>query len=82
HNARQLIVGAIVVAACLVVLAVIYLVYAVSRPIAALVDRMHRVANNDTQIDIPGVDRHDEIGDIAQAVARFRENTIELGRSK
>ncbi|MBP0533262.1 HAMP domain-containing protein, partial [Mycobacterium tuberculosis] len=59
-----------------------YLVYAVSRPIAALVDRMHRVANNDTQIDIPGVDRHDEIGDIAQAVARFRENTIELGRSK
>ncbi|CAJ0721889.1 MULTISPECIES: sensor histidine kinase [Ralstonia] len=82
HDARQLIVGAIVVAACLVVLAVIYLVYAVSRPIAALVDRMHRVANNDTQIDIPGVDRHDEIGDIAQAVARFRENTIELGRSK
>ncbi|MGN7105242.1 MCP four helix bundle domain-containing protein, partial [Ralstonia holmesii] len=82
HDARQLIVGAIVVAACLVVLAVIYLVFAVSRPIAVLVDRMHRVANNDTQIDIPGLDRHDEIGDIAQAVARFRENTIELGRSK
>ena len=69
-------------AAWLVVLAVIYLVYAVSRPIAALVDRMHHIANNDTRIDIPGLERHDEIGDIAQAVARFRENTIELGRSK
>ncbi|WP_204318654.1 hypothetical protein, partial [Klebsiella aerogenes] len=33
-------------------------------------------------VDIPGLDRRDEIGDIAQAVARFRDNTIELGRSK
>ncbi|MFX8347174.1 HAMP domain-containing protein, partial [Acinetobacter baumannii] len=43
---------------------------------------MHHIANNDTHVDIPGLDRRDEIGDIAQAVARFRDNTIELGRSK
>ncbi len=79
HDARQLIIGAIVVAAWLVVLAVIYLVYAVSRPIAALVDRMHHIANNDTRIDIPGLERHDEIGDIAQAVARFREKHNRIG---
>nr|WP_244191385.1 ATP-binding protein [Ralstonia insidiosa] len=82
HDARQLIIGAIVVAACLVVIAVAYLAYAVSRPIAVLVDRMHHIVNNDTHVDIPGLERRDEIGDIAQAVARFRDNTIELGRSK
>ena len=82
HDARQLIIGAIIVATCLVVVAVAYLAYAVSRPIAVLVDRMHHIANNDTHVDIPGLDRRDEIGDIAQAVARFRDNTIELGRSK
>jgi two-component system OmpR family sensor kinase len=82
RDARQLIIGAIVVAACLVVTAVAYLAYAVSRPIAVLVDRMHHIANNDTHVDIPSLERRDEIGDIAQAVARFRDNTIELGRSK
>jgi len=82
HEARQLILGAIVVAACLVALAVTYLAHVVSRPIAILVDRMHRITNNDTHVDIPGLKRRDEIGDIAQAVARFRDNTIELGRSK
>ncbi|WP_052321561.1 sensor histidine kinase [Ralstonia sp. A12] len=82
HDARQLIIGAIIVAACLVVIAVAYLAHAVSRPIAVLVDRMHHIVNNDTHVDIPGLDRRDEIGDIAQAVARFRDNTIELGRSK
>ncbi|UCF25606.1 MAG: MCP four helix bundle domain-containing protein [Ralstonia sp.] len=82
HDARQLIIGAIVVAACLVVVAVAYLAYAVSRPIATLVERMHRIANNDTHVDIPSLERRDEIGDIAQAVARFRDNTVELGRSK
>lgn len=82
RDARQWIFGAIAVAACLVVLAVAYLAFAVSRPIAGLVERMHRIANNDPQIDIPGLARRDELGDIARAVARFRDNTIELGRSK
>ncbi|AXV78628.1 MULTISPECIES: sensor histidine kinase [Ralstonia solanacearum species complex] len=82
RDARHWIIGAIVVAACLVAVAVAYLVLAVSRPIAALVERMHRIANNDAHVDIPELDRRDEIGAIAQAVARFRDNTIELGRSK
>ncbi len=84
RDARHWIIGAIVVAAGLVAMAVAYLVLAVSRPIAALVERMHRIANNDhdAHVDIPGLERRDEIGAIAQAVARFRDNTIELGRSK
>ncbi len=82
RDARHWIIGAIVVAAGLVAVAVAYLMLAVSWPIAALVERMHRIANNAPHVDIPGLDRRDEIGDIAQAVARFRDNTIELGRSK
>lgn len=68
--------------ACLIVLVVIYLIYAMSRPIAALVDRMHRVVNNDAQINIPGVDRHDKAGDIAQIATCLHESTIELGRNE
>jgi signal transduction histidine kinase len=81
-TARRLIAGAIVIAAALVIAAVLYIVQAVSNPIAVLVERMHRIADNDPYVDVPGTGRGDEIGDIAHAVVRFRDNTIELGRSK
>ncbi len=82
HEARQLIAGAILVSGFLVIAAVIYLVRAVSNPIAGLVDRMHRIMDNDPHVEIPGAGRKDEIGEIARAVVRFRDNTIELERSK
>lgn len=81
-DARRLVSGAIIISALLVIAAVLYIVQAVSNPIAALVERMHRIADNDPYVDVPGIDRGDEIGDIAQAVVRFRDNTIELERSK
>ncbi len=81
-NARRLIAGAIVISAALVIMAVLYIVHAVSNPIAVLVERMHRIADNDPYVDVPGTGRSDEIGDIAHAVVRFRDNTIELERSK
>ena len=52
-----------------------------SRPIAVLVDRMHRVANNDTQIDIPGLDRHHEIGDIAAARHAWENGVLAARRN-
>lgn len=82
HEARRLIAGAILVSGFLVIAAVAYLVRAVSNPIAALVERMHRITDNDPHVDIPGAGRKDEIGEIARAVVRFRDNTIELERSK
>ncbi|RDK10574.1 sensor histidine kinase [Cupriavidus lacunae] len=81
-DAWHLIAAAIVVSGCLVIAAVGYLLKAVSNPIAALVERMHRIADNDPRVDIPGAGRQDEIGDIARAVVRFRDNTLELERSK
>ncbi|MGO4325909.1 ATP-binding protein [Cupriavidus sp. 2TAF22] len=82
QEARRLIAGAILVSCCLVIAAVAYLVMAVSNPIAALVERMHRITDNDPHVDIPGAGRKDEIGEIARAVVRFRDNTLELEGSK
>ncbi len=82
REARQLIAGAILVSGFLVIAAVAYLVRAVSKPMAVLVDRMHSITDNVPHVDIPGAGRRDEIGEIARAVVRFRDNTIELERSK
>ncbi len=43
---------------------------------------MRRLAANDTDIDIPETERHDEIGEMAQATVVFRNNAIELMRSQ
>jgi two-component system OmpR family sensor kinase len=51
---------------------------AISRPLLDLARRMHRLADNHTDIDIPGTRRRDEIGEMARAVVVFRNNAIEL----
>jgi len=43
---------------------------------------MHRLADNHTDIDIPGTQRRDEIGEMARAVVVFRNNAIELMHSQ
>jgi two-component system OmpR family sensor kinase len=43
---------------------------------------MHRLAKNETDIDIPETGRVDEIGEMAQATVVFRNNAIELMRSQ
>lgn len=77
-----LIVLAVVIAAVLVVAALIHISRSISAPLQRLADRMHRLAANDTDIDIPETARLDEIGDMAQATVVFRTNAIELMRSQ
>jgi signal transduction histidine kinase len=43
---------------------------------------MHRLAANDTGIDMQSTERHDEIGEMARAVVVFRSNAIELMNSR
>jgi hypothetical protein len=57
RHARDLIVNAIIVAALLMIAGVLYFVTAVTNPIAELVDRMHRISDNETEIDIPSTER-------------------------
>ncbi|SEI13850.1 methyl-accepting chemotaxis sensory transducer with TarH sensor [Rhizobium tibeticum] len=49
----------------------------ITAPMARLRDRMTQLARGDTQSAIDGLDRRDEIGQMAGAVAVFRDNAVE-----
>jgi two-component system, OmpR family, sensor kinase len=72
----------IVIAGIMVVAALIYIRRSISAPLLHLADRMRLLAANDTGIDIPEIERRDEIGKMAQATVVFRNNAIELMRSQ
>ncbi|TCR91347.1 methyl-accepting chemotaxis protein [Rhizobium sp. BK376] len=48
----------------------------ISRPISVITERMNRLAGGELAQEIPFAGRHDEIGEMAGAVAIFRENAI------
>jgi methyl-accepting chemotaxis protein len=52
----------------------------VSRPITAIADVMRRLAANDLSVSVPGTDRGDEIGQMANAVLVFKDNMVETER--
>jgi methyl-accepting chemotaxis protein len=52
----------------------------ITAPMARLRGRMETLAAGDTQDEIAGLDRRDEIGRMATAVAVFRSNAIERSR--
>ncbi len=70
-----LIVGGII-ATVLAVLGVRWILGSViTRPIGDMTSRMNLLAKGDTSIEVPALDRRDEVGDIARAVQVFKENT-------
>ncbi|WP_338086800.1 methyl-accepting chemotaxis protein [Magnetospirillum aberrantis] len=70
-----LIVGG-VIATILAVLGVRWILTSViTAPIGDMTKRMNSLAKGDVAIDIPDLDRRDEVGDIARAVQVFKENT-------
>jgi two-component system OmpR family sensor kinase len=73
---------AIVIAGLMVAGALIYIGRVISKPLLDLARRMHRLAANDTSIDFPGIERRDEIGEMARAALVFRSNAIELMASQ
>ena len=82
RRARALIVLTIAFAALSVVAAMAYVRGAVSGPVLDLARRMHRLAANETGIEIGGVEREDEIGEMARAVVVFRHNAQDLMASR
>lgn len=81
-RARWLIVLTIILAGLLVAGAMTYVTRSISAPLLDLTGRMHRLAANETSIEIEGTQRHDEIGEMARAVVVFRNNAIELLASR
>jgi two-component system, OmpR family, sensor kinase len=73
---------AIAIAGAAVAGALFYISRSISAPLLELADRMHRLAVNDTEIEIRGTERRDEIGEMARAAVVFRNNAIELMRSQ
>lgn len=47
------------------------------KPLQELTARMGRLADGDLQVEIPSIERGDEVGDIARAVAVFKSNGLE-----
>ena len=55
-------------------------VWSVCRPVLALAEQMHRVANRDIDIEILGRTRHDEVGAMARALEEMRQSRVESRR--
>jgi signal transduction histidine kinase len=78
QEARWLVALAMIFAAVLVVAALLYISRSISSPLLRLAGYMHRLAANDTDIEVRGTERNDEIGEMARAAVVFRNNAIEL----
>ncbi|TCN22483.1 methyl-accepting chemotaxis protein [Sinorhizobium americanum] len=74
--AATLVIGA-VVATTLAILMAWALSRAIVRPIIGMTNAMGRLAGGDHQIDVPALDRKDEVGQMARAVVVFREAAVE-----
>ncbi|WP_019576746.1 HAMP domain-containing histidine kinase [Curvibacter lanceolatus] len=70
------------VALFLVLTAIAGFVSVVSKPMLDLVDIMNKIGAGQLQVQVPGLQRRDEMGEMARAVLRFRDNTEELNRSR
>ncbi|MEM8853108.1 MAG: CHASE3 domain-containing protein [Pseudomonadota bacterium] len=80
-DATFVIVIATLIVAIIVALALAYLTgNSIVRPIQKTVAAMRRLAEGDTTVDVPGLTRGDEVGEIARATQVFKENAIEANR--
>ncbi len=52
----------------------------VANPISAMTVAMDNLAEGKLDVEIPALDRGDEVGHMAQAVEVFKKNSIEMGR--
>ena len=50
----------------------------ISQPVRAVTRAMSAFTHDDFSVPIPALDRHDEVGQMAQAVAVFRDNAVRL----
>ena len=73
---RDLMAGTVLVFGVAIILALL-LGSSLARPIRRLTKAVHRLSSGDMSVDIPGSERRDELGTMAQAVAVFRTAMLE-----
>jgi methyl-accepting chemotaxis protein len=54
--------------------------FKISRPLVRMIERMRTLAQGDLEVEIDGLDRRDEVGEMANAVQVFKTNAIERVR--
>jgi two-component system, OmpR family, sensor kinase len=81
-HARTMLVSAMLLASFLLVAVIAYVVRGILAPLVTLAACMRRLADHDTDISIPSAQRVDEIGEMARAVAVFRDNALALATSQ
>jgi methyl-accepting chemotaxis protein len=64
------------IAAAMLAFASHVVVNQVSKPLLRIADAMRKLAGGDNSIEIPGADRHDELGQMAGTVQVFKDNAI------
>ncbi|RJF81737.1 methyl-accepting chemotaxis protein [Azospirillum cavernae] len=79
-GARQIMIAASLAAVALGLLTAALIGRGLSRPVVAMTDRMTRLAAGDRSVAIPGLERADEIGGMARALAIFKDSLIESDR--
>ncbi|HSG34340.1 MAG TPA: HAMP domain-containing protein, partial [Sphingomonadaceae bacterium] len=78
--ARAMLIAGTLVAVLLAIGIAILLARSLVRPIGSMTTAMQSLANNDLSVEVPGLDRSDEIADMAQAVQVFKENAERVQR--
>ncbi|WP_050750694.1 methyl-accepting chemotaxis protein [Paramagnetospirillum magneticum] len=79
-RAAAAITAALVLALAAGAAVVIVLTRSITRPVGDLTTAMLRLAERDLSVQVTGGDRGDEIGDMARAVAVFKENAAAVAR--
>jgi two-component system OmpR family sensor kinase len=82
QRARTLIVTAMLLATSLLIGVIVYITRSILVPLLELATCMHALADQNTEIAIPSVRREDEMGEMARAVAVFRDNAVALVNSQ
>jgi len=80
RSAYAWVIGILAVALVFGLVVGVALVRAISGPITGMTAAMRRLAERDMAVSIPGVGRRDEVGEMAAAVAIFRDSMIEADR--
>ncbi|MDG4603083.1 MAG: methyl-accepting chemotaxis protein [Defluviicoccus sp.] len=78
--ARTLMLGGLAIMLLLSIANAVIITRAIIRPVTVMTGAMTTLASGETGIDIPGRDRSDEIGAMAQAVQVFKDNAIAKAR--
>jgi methyl-accepting chemotaxis protein len=73
----RMVIGVVLAAIAAGILIALVIARHIARPIVAITRTMSLLATGDTSMAIPALERHDEVGQIAQAVEVFKRNAIQ-----